>query len=149
MGIMNRVKTEEMVENRRWFFTFLQKTEKGEEVVVEITKVEHNTKSDTSLPRLWLKYGYTDRLIDKFWSVQTYVTEEDGSCYIRYNPQNTTKVETVKESCYNKLKGKYETKETKKYRNVINFEWLIEPTEENKIKLLEEVERRAFTLETT
>ena len=51
------------------------------------------------------------------WGVQTYVTDRQGRCSGKYNP--TTK------------DGK------------LNFEWLLEATEENRQKIIDEIYRRA------
>lgn len=125
MGIMDRVKVEEIAEGRRLLYTFSEKNEKGELIQVELSKCKPDNKSDSSLPRLWAKNGFIDRVLESYWYVDTYVTEENGNCYRRYNP-------TV-------IKG----------TTKLDFDWVIEATEENLIKLLEEVERRAFGVEAT
>jgi hypothetical protein len=53
------------------------------------------------------------------WSISTYVTDTEGNCYGRYNPQSKISED-----------GK---------RTVLNFDWMFEATEENKEKLLNEV----------
>lgn len=149
MGIMDRVKVEERAEGRRWLYTFSEKNEKGELIQVELSKCEPDNKLGSSLPRLWAKNGFIDRVLESYWCVDTYATEENGNCYGRYNPQVMDKVEVTTEGYYNKEKDEYENREVKKCRHVLNFDWLLEPTEENLIKLLEEVERRAFGVEAT
>lgn len=120
MGIMDRVTVEERAEGWRWFYTFKEKNEKGELLQIELSKCIPDNSSPSSLPVLWKKHGHIDRILESYWCVSTYVTEDNGNCYGRYNPQ------------------------IRKDVHKLNFEWVIEATEENRIKLLEEFERRAF-----
>lgn len=120
MGIMDRVKVEERADGLRWLYTFLEKNEKGELIQVELSKCEPDNSRPESFPNLWKKHGYIDRVLESYWCVSTYATEENGDCYGRYNPQ-------IRKDAFK-----------------LDFDWIIEATEENRIKLLEEVERRAF-----
>lgn len=61
--------------------------------------------------------GFIDKEPETWWGVQTYVTDRQGRCSGKYNP--TTK------------DGK------------LNFEWLLEATEENRQKIIDEIYRRA------
>lgn len=120
MGIMDRVEVEERAVGRRWIYTFLKKNDKGELIQVELTKCEPDNSKKESIPNLWKKYGYMERVIDSYWDISVCATDENEYCRIKYNPQ--CKNDSLK----------------------IDFDWMIEATEENKIKILEEVERRAF-----
>ena len=60
-------------------------------------------------------------MLETYWSVEVYVTDTEGTCWGRYNPQ--TKLSEDKK------------------RLVINFDWMFEATEENKEKILNEVYR--------
>lgn len=102
----------------RLFYTFDEKNEKGELIQFELMKME-NDGSKYNLINVWHKKGWIKPLND-YWSVQTYVTDKKGNCLERYNPQILP--------CGTKL----------------NFKWILEATEENKEKILEEIERRAF-----
>lgn len=93
------------------------KNAKGETLVIELSECT-NSGGKNALPVLWKKQGYIDRILDTYICVSTYVTDTDGHCWGRYNPQ-------VKLS------------EDKK-RSVINFDWMFENTEENKQKLIDE-----------
>lgn len=119
MNIMEKVRVEERVKGRRWLYTFLQKNEKDELIQVEITKCESDN-SKKSIPNLWKKYGYMDTVLNSYWSVTVYATDEDGNCYGKYNPQH------------------------KNDSHKTDFNWMFEATEKNRIKILEEIERRAF-----
>ena len=112
--------TIEQIAEARWFFNFTDTNAKGEKITVELSKCE-NCDSKNSLPNLWFKHGYTDQILETYWSVETYVTDTEGNCWEQYNPQ--TKISED---------GK---------RLVINFDWMFEATEENKEKLLNEVYR--------
>ncbi len=91
---------------------------KGETLVIELSECTNSGGKD-SLPYLWKRHGYTDRVLETYISIHTYCTDSEGNCYNRYNPQ---------------LKLSEDGK-----RYVINFEWMFENTEENKQKLINEV----------
>ena len=76
-----------------------------------------NTHGKHSLPTMWKRKGFIDKEPETWWGVQTYVTDLQGRCSGKYNP--TTK------------DGK------------LNFEWLLEATEENQQKIIDEIYRRA------
>ena len=121
---MEKIKIEEMAKDIRWFVTFNERNNKDEEIVIEFTRCT-NPGGKNSLPYLWKKNGFINRILDSWWGVQVYVTNSDGRCRGAYDP-------TIKLS----EDGK---------RNVINFDWLLEDTEENARRLFEEIERQAFT----
>lgn len=93
---------------------------KGETLIIELHRCT-NPKGKNALPELWKKHGYIDRVLDTYIGIDTYCTDSEGNCYGRYNPQ--TKLSDD---------GK---------RNVINFDWMFEDTEENEQKLIDEVLR--------
>lgn len=93
---------------------------KEETLTIELSECK-NPGGKNALPYLWYKAGYTDKILDAYLCIHTYCTDSEGKCYGRYNPQ-------TKES----EDGK---------RNVINFDWMFENTEENKQKLINEVIR--------
>lgn len=114
----------EQMSETRWFYTFTDINRKGEKVVIELSKCT-NSSLPKSLPELWKKGGYIDRVLETYWCVETYVTDTEGNSFGGYNPQ-------IKLS------------EDKK-RMVINFDWMFEATEENKEKIINEVYRLAST----
>ena len=99
-----------------WWFTFADRNALGEEIIVEFRKNE-NTHGKHSLPAMWKRKGFIDKEPETWWGVQTYVTDRQDRCSGKYNP--TTK------------DGK------------LNFEWLLEATEENQQKIIDEIYRRA------
>lgn len=111
-------------------YTFTEPNDKGEKVVVDIVECE-NFGGNKSLPYLWKKHGYIDRVLETYLSVKVYVYDTDGNCYGRYNPQEKLHIEKDN-------KGKIIV-----MRPVFDFDWMFEATEENKKKILDEVYRRA------
>lgn len=101
------------------FYEFTKLNHKSERIVFELTKCE-NPKCKDSLPNLWYKHRYTKKVLQTWWSMRTYVHDKDGNCYAKYNPQV--------------------------YRNCtwINFDYMFEATEENKMKLINALAERAF-----
>lgn len=110
--------TIEQMAECRWLYYFSEVNEKGETLIIELTKCENNGSSN-SLPNLWFKKGYTKEILNYYWCIDTYVRDTEGTCYGKYNPS-------------------HKLDETGK-RMVINFDWMFEATEENKEKLLNEV----------
>ena len=89
-------------------------------IIIELNKCE-DCNLQNSLPKLWKKQGYIDRVLETYWGIQTYVTDAEGNSFGRYNPQHKLSED-----------GK---------RIVINFEWMFEATPENKERLINEVYR--------
>ena len=119
---MENVKIKKMGEHR-FFYEFLEKNKKGEKIVVEVTECYSNCEKD-SLPFLWKKHGFTNKLYYSYYSIDTFVTDKNGDCRMKYNP-------TVKLS-------------DDKKRYVINFDWELEVSDENLEKILAEIKRLAF-----
>lgn len=101
----------------RTVYTFARPTAAGESLVVEFSRCESsNTCGDCA--RLWYKHGYTSRILPTYWVVSTYATDAYNNCRGRYNP-------TIGAD------GK------------LDFAWVLEANEENRVKLLNEIMRRA------
>lgn len=90
---------------------------KKETLIIELSECT-NPGGKNSLPYLWYKAGYTNKVLNTYLSIHTYCRDSEGNCYGRYNPQTKRSDD-----------GK---------RNVINFNWMFENTEENKQKLIKE-----------
>ena len=90
------------------------KNAKQETMTIEIVHCE-NPGGKNSLPYLWYKNGWTDKVMESYINCHTYVHDSEGGCYGGYN-----------------VTEKYDGK-----RNVINFDWLLEDTEENRKKIIE------------
>lgn len=121
--IMTEKYTVEEMAPTRWYYYFEDKNGKGERLTIEVIKCEVENPNDKNcLLYLWKKNGFIDRILTSYWSIQTFVHDTEGNCFGLYNP-------TVKRS----EDGK---------RSVINFDWMLEATEENLNLLLEEVYNR-------
>lgn len=108
--------------NHRAFYELNETNKNGEKINVEIMEIFPDNTSKNSLPNLWLKHGYTNKLYNSYLCIDCYVTDKDGNCWERYNP-------TIKLSDDEK-------------RHVINFDWLLEVNEENKEKILNEIYKK-------
>ena len=100
------------------FYHFNGKNRRGEELTVEICEVYPDNKDRRSLPNLWQKHGYTKKRLESYFCVTTWATNKRGYCYSKYNPQ------------------------TEIGANKINFDWMLEVTEQNRERLLQEIYRR-------
>lgn len=120
---MRKYTIEEMAKGRRWYVEFKERNQLGEKILVEFSYCE-NSGSAHSLPNMWYKNGHIDKVLDNYWGINVFATAENNLCRGRYNPQ--------------------EKKSEDGKRLVIDFDWMLEATEENAAKLLKEVEKRAF-----
>lgn len=102
-----------------WIYV-TEPNKKGETLIIELSECK-DVGGKKSLPYLWHKAGYTDKILDTYLCVHTYCTDSEGNCFNRYNPQNKISEDG---------KG-----------IIINFDWIFENTEENKQKLINEVIR--------
>ena len=90
------------------------KNAKQETMTIEIVHCE-NPGGKNSLPYSWYKNGWTNKVMETYICCHTYVHDSENGCYGGYN-----------------VTEKYDGK-----RNVINFDWLLEDTEENRKKIIE------------
>lgn len=112
-----------------YVLSYKNKNHKGETMTVELNRCEPDNSSKKSLPNLWKKHGYMDRVLESYWILSVYIYDEDG-CWGRYNPQTKP---------YTRYDGKGKCVES---RYVLDFDWVFEATQENAMKLLNKVERR-------
>lgn len=103
--------------NTRTLYNVIDQNSKKETLSIEIVECK-NLGGNNALPVLWQKNGYIDRVLDTYLCLDVYCYDSEAMCWGRYNPQ-------VKLS----EDGK---------RQVINFDWMFEATEENKLKLVNE-----------
>lgn len=99
-------------------FEFLNN--KNERVVVWLSTVEHDRNYKKNLMNIWLKNGYVDRFIEKTINCQTFVYDELGNCWGKYNPTSKLSAD--------------------KCRMVINFDYILEDTLANRQLLLDKVQ---------
>lgn len=91
-------------------YTYATKTNKNEDIVIELQHCESKSMMD-----LWLKHGYIKNELKNWISVTVYATDEKGVCRGRYNPQILPST------------------------NKINFDWVIEDTPGNRCKILDKI----------
>lgn len=80
--------------------------------------VTDNPKDKKDMHYLWYKHGFTDRIMKSHINCHTYVRDSEGVCFGIYNPQSKPSDD--------------------KKRSVTNFDWILEDTEENRKKIIEE-----------
>lgn len=85
----------------------------NDDFMVGISRVQVDLKDKQVLPNLWAKHGYIEKPISSYLCVWTCYTDKDGNGWGRYNITHT--------------------KDHK-----INFAWLLEATDENENKILNE-----------
>lgn len=94
-----------------------QLTNDNEKLVIEFIRV---LKDDgNSVINQWLKNGSLNKCLDSYWYVKTYVTDQLGNCLERYNP-------------------------IVKSNNRIDFNWIMEASENNRFMILNEIMKRAY-----
>lgn len=97
----------------RWFYYCNEKNAKGERLLVEVEKIIVNLEDKKEAMNLWKKEGVIKNAFPTWWSIHNYVHDTEGNGFKAYNP-------TVKGS-------------------TLNFDWMLEATEENLNLILEEV----------
>lgn len=100
----------------RWIYDCNEKNAKGEKLLIEVNKIIVNLEDKKEAMNLWKKEGVIKNALPTWWSIETYVYDTEENCFGAYNP-------TVKGS-------------------TLNFDWMLEATEENLNLLLEEVYNR-------
>lgn len=100
----------------RYRYTSKEVNKLNERLVIDLEYI--NCKNE-QLPKLWKKHGYTDKLYTNYIHIDSYIIEPDGTEKVKYNP-------TIKLS-------------DDKKRYVINFDWMLEISKENKEKLINKI----------
>ena len=113
-----------------YLITFNEKNKRNELIQVEMNKHEV-TDSKYELMYLWVKNGYLQSPLESYWNVKVYATDDKDNCREKYNP-------CIKREIGRDAKGNITLNHF-----VVNFDWLLEATEENKQKILREINRRA------
>lgn len=105
------------IEERKYGSTWIHvigENAKKERMTIEIVHCT-NPGGKNSLPYAWHNNGWTNKVMKTWIGCNTYVHDSEGNCYGGYN---VTEI--------------YDGK-----RNVINFDWMLEDTRENMIKIVE------------
>lgn len=103
----------------RCYYACDSKNAKGETLRVELSYC-YDSGYHKSLPKLWKRHGYTDRVIETYWHFDTYVRDSDGTCRRGYDP-------SIKPGGAGW---------------VVDFDWHLDATPENARKLFAECYRR-------
>lgn len=85
----------------------------GDNFIIEVTKVEHDLSSKNSIMNLWAKMGYIPAALTSHIAINTYYYDADNNCH-----------------------GLYNITHTKDHK--IDFDYILEFTDENVNKLLAE-----------
>lgn len=105
----------------RELYHFNDRNSKRERIEVEFTKIENDYKGN--FINLWYKKGFIKEPLENYWNVMVYIYDKEGNCYGRYNPQILP------------------------HGTKINFDWVLEATEENKDLILHEIIKRTYNCE--
>lgn len=90
-------------------------------IEIEFVKIENDYKGH--FINLWYKKGFIKEPLENYWNVIVYAYDKEGNCYGRYNPQILP------------------------HGTKINFDWILEATEENKKRILHEIIKRTYNCE--
>lgn len=102
---------EKMGENRTRY-TLNNTNKSGEKIVIDLTKCVWGSLQD-----LWITKGYMAKKLNNWINIEVYVTDKDGKCWGKYNPQ---------------IKARK-----------IDFKWVLEDTPVNRDTILTEICKRA------
>lgn len=114
--------TVEQMAETRWFLRFKEKNQKGERLLIELCLCLDDPEWEKSNPKMWYKNGYTNTLLKAYWSIDPEIKDSEGRSWRKYDIQSKRSEDGE--------------------RNVINFDWMLEATEENKNRLINEVYTR-------
>lgn len=105
----------------REFYYFNDRNSKGERIEIEFVKIEND--NNRHLINLWYEKGFIKEKLENYWQVAVYVYDKEGNCYRKYNPQILP------------------------HGTKINFDWVLEATEENKERILNEIIKTTYDCE--
>lgn len=102
--------------SQRLFFKSDQLTKSDEELEIEFMKA---TAPDNSNIDRWYKNGDIDKRLESCWLVKTFVTDQAGNCYERYNPMLND-------------------------NHMIDFKWIMEANDDNLLAILSKIVKEAY-----
>lgn len=110
---------------------FTDRNAKNEQIEIELTySGDFSEAQKSSFPYLWEKYGYTKEFLPNYWSVRVFAIDENGNTGEAYNPTIKSKREPRECGFYNRI--------------VLDFDFIMTATDENKKRIIDEIEKRAF-----
>lgn len=107
-----------IITDHRMVYTFTENTTKGEHVAIELSDCSGDQENKQSIPYLWKKTGFHDTHNKPWIGISTYVTHPAKGCMGHYNPQIGND-------------------------GLINPDWILEATPENREKIIKEIFNRA------
>lgn len=107
------------------WYNYNGKNRKGETLVVSLSPVVD--EGDNNIMKIWREKGYIPKTQMSWWALSVYVYDEKG-CWGKYDPQTEYYIIIHNGNI------------VRSYPQ-INFNWALEANEENRVKLLNEVER--------
>lgn len=112
--LINRLKNPKIIKIRKMadtrFFIDIEPKRDDREFCIEVSFCKAGRLN--SIPQLWYKYGYMNKVLNEYIFIKTYCTDKDGLCTGSYNPQTIG-------------------------INKINFDYMLESTVENLNKLID------------
>lgn len=100
---------------RRTRYTFHELNNQNEQIIVELSHIN----CEGSLFKIWKEKKYISKYLKSWISIDTYVINEDGQCFGKYNPQHTAS-------------------------HKINFDWVLKDTKQNRQKILTKIAELAY-----
>lgn len=95
-------------------YTFKELNSKNEKIVVELGHCDGNS----SIAKEWKKRKWINNNLNSWVHVEVFATDEKGQCWGKYNPQDSNQK--------------------------VNFNWVLEDTKQNRIRILSEISELAF-----
>ena len=109
------------------WYNYNGKNKKGETLVVSLSPVV-DEEEDNDIMKIWREKGYIPKTQMSWWALSVYAYDEKVRCWGRYNPQTEYHIIIHNGNVINSHPS-------------LNFNWVLEANEGNKVKLLNEVER--------
>lgn len=109
--------------------------ERGETLLVEVNVCEMDFEHKYGNGYIWKRNGRVDGSFTEWWHISTYAYRPNGGCFGGYNPQEMTYL------------GKPDSAGHRQMRPVIDFDWLVEATDMNLERILDEIHRRFMACE--
>lgn len=115
-------KTVKFLSSNRECFEYEELTRNGEHLEVMFTKCEVSS--------LWKREHVVPAGMDYWWSVECFFTK-NGKCYKAYNPTII-------------VSGSMDERGTMHYQPQLNCDWVLDATESNLYKILDDIESVCF-----
>ena len=121
--------------DKNMWLNCIDTNERGETLLVNIHQCEMDFDHKYGLGYLWKRDGRIDGSFKTWWHIDCYVHSPKKCCFAGYNPQEMT------------YKSKPDRDGHVCVRGVIDFDWLLEDTDKNLERILNEIYRRFMRCE--